>query len=435
MKLPLYFRSERQRREPCLMRKQRFHRWQLLTALCLVFICTGVVWPMDLHTWSEREKAVLTSLWIKSLPPVPADPSNKYATDPKAVSLGRKLFFDSRFSGNMRVSCATCHPPNANFADSLPLAHGMGTTTRRTMPLVGGGYNTWFFWDGSKDSLWSQALGPIESAVEHGFTRTQSAVIICEYYLDEYKELFDPIPPELLQHDLSIIAKPSPEEPALLKKWLSLSTDTRDVVNRIYVNMGKAIAAFVMTIIPEPSRFDEYVDAVMSNDPSGMIKALTNEEVKGLRLFIGKAKCTNCHSGPLFTNSGFHNIGVPRPEGMAGDRGRAEAIAKVLSDEFNCLSSYSDADRRDCGELRFIDTDTYKYEGAFKTPTLRNVAQRAPFMHAGQIATLKEVLEFYRDLKPGQRPADLEHGELNDLELRQLEAFLGALSSPLRFAD
>ena len=390
---------------------------------------------MDLHTWTEKEKAVLKSLWIRSLPSVPADPSNKYSTDPKAVALGRKLFFDSRFSGNMKVSCATCHPVNANFADNLPLAHGMGITTRRTMPLIGVGYNTWLFWDGRKDSLWSQALGPIESSVEHGFTRTQSAVIICEHYLDEYKLLFDPIPPKLLQHDLSIIAKPSPEEPELLKKWLSLSTETRDVVNRIYVNMGKAIAAFVMTINPEPSRFDDYVDAVVRNDPSGMMKALTNDEVKGLRLFIGKAKCTNCHSGPLFTNGDFHNIGVPHPDGLADDRGRADAIAKVLSDEFNCLSSYSDASRRDCAELRFIDTDTYKYIGAFKTPTLRNVAQRAPYMHAGQIATLKEVLEFYRDLKPGQRSADLEHGDSNDLELKQIEAFLGTLSSPLRFSE
>jgi len=162
---------------------------------------------------------------------------------------------------------------------------------------------------------------------------------------------------------------------------------------------------------------------------------MNNNEVKGLRLFIGRAKCTNCHTGPLFTNGDFHNIGVPQPANLPSDNGRAAAIGKVLADEFNCLSKYSDAGLRDCAELRFIDTDTEKYIGAFKTPTLRNVAERPPYMHAGQISTLKEVLEFYRDLKPEQRSADLEHGDLNDLELQQLETFLRTLSSPLKFAE
>jgi cytochrome c peroxidase len=199
--------------------------------------------------------------------------------------------------------------------------------------------------------------------------------------------------------------------------------------------MGKAIAAFVRTIMPTPSRFDEYVETVMKNDPAAMMKTMTNEEVKGLRLFIGRAKCTNCHSGPLFTNGEFHNIGVSQRENLPPDNGRSDAIAKVLSDEFNCMSEFSDARRSQCSELRFMDTETYKYIGAFKTPTLRNVAERAPYMHAGQISTLKEVLEFYRNLKPEQRSADLEHGELNDLDLQHLEAFLKTLNSPLEFAE
>jgi cytochrome c peroxidase len=300
------------------------------------------------------------------------------------------------------------------------------------MPLVGAAYNTWLFWDGRKDSLWAQALGPIESPVEHGFTRTQSASIIVEHYKKEYETIFGTLP-ELLKRDLPPSAKPSADEPAALKAWVSMPEEKKEAVNRIYANMGKAIAAFVQTIVPTPSRFDEYVDAVFKNDPSLMMKTMTNDEVKGLRLFIGKAKCTNCHSGPLLTNSDFHNIGVPQPKNMSPDNGRADAIVQVLADEFNCLSRYSDAERAECAELRFIDTDTYKYIGAFKTPTLRNVAERAPYMHAGQISTLGKVLEFYRDLKPDQRSGDLEHGDLNDLELKQLEAFLRTLSGPLKF--
>jgi cytochrome c peroxidase len=393
----------------------------------------AVSWALDLHTWDEKEKATLKSLWIGALPPVPEDPSNKYGADPEAAAFGKKLFFDTRLSGNLKVSCATCHPENMNFADNLPLAHGIGTTNRRTMPLVGVGYNTWFFWDGRKDSLWSQALGPIENSVEHGFTRTQCSSVIIEHYMADYEHIFGPLP-EFTKRDLPPTAKPSLNDPSALKAWISMTPDKKNAVNRIYANMGKAIAAFMSTILPTPSRFDEYVEAVLQNDFAVMLKTITNDEAKGLRLFIGKAKCTNCHSGPLFTNGEFHNTGVPHPDNLPGDNGRSDAITKVLADEFNCLSSFSDAKRSQCFELRFIDTETYKYVGAFKTPTLRNVAERPPYMHAGQISTLRKVLEFYRDLKPEQRSADLEHGDLNDLELEQLEAFLGTLSAPLSYA-
>jgi cytochrome c peroxidase len=409
--------------------KNRYSKFCIIVILFMLL--PAFAWSLDLHTWTDNEKAVLKSLWIRSLPPVPADPSNKYSADPAAAAFGKKLFFDNRLSGNLKVSCATCHPSNMNFADNLPLAHGMGTTTRRTMPLVGAAYYTWLFWDGRKDSLWAQALGPIESPVEHGFTRTQCASIIVEHYKKDYETIFGSLP-ELSKRDLPPSAKPSADEPASLKAWVSIPEEKKEAVNRIYANMGKAIAAFVRTIVPGVSRFDEYVDAVLKNDPSFMMKTLTNDEVKGLRLFIGKARCTNCHSGPLLSNGAFHNIGLPQPENMPSDNGRADAIAKVLADEFNCMSRYSDANRSDCAELRFIDTDTYKYIGAFKTPTLRNVAERAPYMHAGQLPTLQKVLEFYRDLKPDMRSGDLEHGELNDLELQQLEAFLRTLSGPVK---
>ena len=97
-------------------------------------------------------------------------------------------------------------------------------------------------------------------------------------------------------------------------------------------------------------------------------KTLTPDETAGLKLFIGKAKCTNCHNGPLFTNGDFHNTGVPTPPKMPPDLGRADGIRKVLLDEFNCLGKYSDAGSGDCAELRYMDTDTTKYSGAFKTP-------------------------------------------------------------------
>jgi cytochrome c peroxidase len=381
------------------------------------------------HQWSEDETATLRSLWIGSLSSPPPNPSNAFADNPRAAALGRKFFFDTRLSGNDRVSCGTCHRPDYAFTDNLPLAHGMGTTSRRTMPLLGMSYQTWFFWDGRKDSLWSQALGPIESPVEHGFTRTMCFAVINEHYRAEYEEAFGPLPEVA---DKKPLARPATDDPVALKAWISMPEETRERINNVYADMGKAIAAYVRTILPGPSRFDEYVEAVLKGDDSAMKRTFTSEEAMGLKLFIGKAKCTNCHNGPMLSNGDFHNVGVPDAGGRR-DRGRAAGIIQVLADEFNCLSGYSDAEPRQCTELRFIDTAQDKYAGAFKTPTLRNVAERPPYMHAGQFNSLMEVLKFYRKAaKERVHAADIEHADLTDRELGQIEAFLKTLSGPIK---
>ena len=295
------------------------------------------------------------------------------------------------------------------------------------MPLIGVAYNSWFFWDGRTDSLWSQALGPIESKLEHGISRTMSAYIISKYYREEYESLFGPIP-EITEDKWPQEARPAQDDPNALKAWVLMTPEQREVVNRIYVNMGKSIAAFVRTIVPQPSPFDRYVEQIVAGKTMTTRMELTANEAAGLRLFIGKAKCTNCHNGPVFTNSDFHNLGLPKKEKGDPDKGRSAAITQVLSSEFNCLGQYSDAQPNDCSELRFIDTSDKKYVGAFKTPTLRNVTERPPYMHAGQFATVREVLEFYRS--QAQNP-ELGHGNLTDKELDQLEAFLHTLSSPI----
>jgi cytochrome c peroxidase len=388
--------------------------------------------PDDAHRWSDEELRVLSSLWLDSLPPMPGDPSNKYADDPEAIRLGKRFFFDNRFSGNKKVSCGTCHRPDYAFSDNLPLAHGMGETARRTMPLIGMAYQPWLFWDGRKDSTWSQALGPIESPVEHGFTRTLCFLVIQEFYRTEYEALFGPFP-EFRGKRLRKEARPALDDVVALKAWVSMTPEQREGVNRVYANMGKAIGAYVRTINPGPARFDTYVEAALRGDEKGMKETFTVSEALGLKLFIGKAACTNCHTGPLFTNGDFHNVGVP-DEGPR-DEGRSEGIVKVLADEFNCLSAYSDAGPRECAELRFIDTDLDTYRGAFKTPTLRNVADHPPYMHAGQFGTLREVLEFYRqaalEAHEEEGHQSIEHGDLSDAEIAALEAFLGTLSGPL----
>lgn len=395
-----------------------------LLALCIFCGRASAVNSASFHGWSIDELKTLNSLSLSSLPPLPADPSNKYADDPRAIALGRKLFFDKQFSANGKVSCGTCHIPEVSFTDKLPLARGMGTTTRRTMPLIGTAYQSWFFWDGRKDSLWSQAIGPIESSVEHGFTRALCAHLISDKYREEYVAIFGPLP-KIDHKSCPPKASPGTGNPAALRLWKAMKPEDREAVNRIYANIGKAIAAFVRQILPQPGQFDRYVDAVVRNDLEAAGRLMSPDAVEGLKLFIGRAKCIDCHMGPLFMNSSFHDVGLNNPK----DMGRAEGIDKVLQDEFNCLGKYSDARPEDCAELRFMSTDKVKSRGAFKTPTLRNVADRPPYMHAGQLKTLSEVLSFYR--RSGSD--ELSHQGLANAELTKIEAFLKTLSGSLIF--
>ncbi|HEX2172135.1 MAG TPA: cytochrome c peroxidase [Dehalococcoidia bacterium] len=405
----------------------------LLGILALIVAALGagpLLWPRA-PEWTEAEKETLRGLWIGSLGPLPADPSNAVADDPRAAALGQHLFFDRRFSSTGQVACATCHQPERGFVDGLPLSKGVGTTNRKAMTIVGTAYSPWLFWDGRKDSLWAQALGPLENPAEHGGTRLQYAHLIFDQYRAEYEAIFGPLPDLADQTRFPDAAGPVPD-PVARAAWEGLSPDDREAVTRIYTNLGKAIAAYERQVQPGASRFDTYVEALMTNDRPASERTLTSDEVAGLRLFIGRGNCTNCHNGPLFTNNEFHNTGVPERPELPQDLGRAIGAQQVLSDEFNCLSRYSDAGPGDCSELRFLKVDDHRLERAFRPPTLRNVAETAPYMHAGQFATLAEVLDHYS--RAPAAPAG--HSELTPLNLTEqekqhLEAFLRSLSGPL----
>ena len=371
---------------------------------------------------------------------MPVDSSNAVERLSAAVDLGQRLFNDARFSRNGAVSCASCHDPQRQFQDGLPVSRGVGTGSRRAMPIVAAGYSSWLFWDGRKDSLWAQALGPLEDAMEHGGNRTRYAHLMAENYRKEYEALFKAMSPF---NGLPRDAGPNGSQ-AEKAAWAAMDGRQRENVSRVFSNMGKAIAAYEKSLQHKPSRLDRYVDAVETNDPEaqGMLRA---NEVRGLRLFIGKAQCVSCHNGPLFTDQQFHNTGVPPRDAARPDRGRADATAKVRSDEFNCLGPFSDAPPSQCQELRFMVSDDPALEGAFRTPGLRGVAQRPPYMHAGQFATLEQVLRHYLEAPHAavghseltHRRANGTAGmhteraplELTDAEAADLVSFLGTLST------
>jgi cytochrome c peroxidase len=390
--------------------------------------------------WSAQERAVLASLSLKQLPAVPADPSNAVERQPAAVELGRRLFSDARLSRNGAVSCASCHDPMRQFQDGLPVSQGVRTGSRRAMPIVGAGHGPWLFWDGRKDSLWSQALGPLEDAAEHGTNRTRVAHLVAANHRRDYEAIFGPMPRlDGLPGDAG--PKGSSAEQAA---WAVIDPHRRDDVSRVFANVGKSIAAYEKTLQHAPTRLDGYIDAVLRRDPASR-EMLRADEARGLRLFIGKAQCVTCHNGPLFSDQQFHNTGVPPRDRARPDRGRAAAIAAVRADEFNCLGPFSDARPDSCQELRFMVTDDPAMEGAFKTPGLRGVAERPPYMHAGQFVTLEQVVRHYvgaphavvghseltHRYAGAAAPKHAERSpiELSDDEIADLVSFLGTLSA------
>lgn len=346
--------------------------------------------------WTDDEIAILESLWLESLPALPPDPTNAVADDPRAAEFGRLLFFDTRFSANGAIACATCHQPARNFTDGLPKGVAIGMSGRNTPSIVGTAYSPWLYRDGRRDSQWSQALSPLEDPNEHGSNRL---TVIAEVVADKN----------------------------YWRMYASLFGEAAGV-DRMFSNIGKAIAAFERTVMPATSRFDNYVAAVVAGDTAGQAELFTNDEVRGLRLFIGEANCTQCHNGPLLTNNEFHNTGLINFPGELPDKGRIVGVREVLANPFNCKGPYSDDPEHRCGELEFARTGP-ELIGAFRTPSLRNLEGTAPYGHKGQLATLADVLANYN----AAPDAMIGHNEATPLglsarELRQLEAFLGTLS-------
>ena len=380
--------------------------------------------------WSAAERTMLASLTLSNLPPLAADPSNRWADDTAAASLGRALFFDTRLSQNGKVSCGSCHQADKEFQDGTALASGVGTTARRTMPVAGSAHSAWFFWDGRSDSQWSQALGPLESPVEHGGDRTQYAHIVAAYYRAPYERVFGTLP---TLAGLPERAGPVPDSIRRIA-WERIPAARQDDITRVYANIGKAIAAFERRIEHASTRFDRYVDAELAGRAHTPESAFTPDEEAGLRLFIGKANCVNCHNGPRFTDEHFHNTGVATsPRVSSADSGRATGVRQVVSAEFNCLSRYSDARAEQCAELQFAVTEGEELIRAYKTPSLRGVAERSPYMHAGQLASLVDVIRHYdRAGAASAGHSELRRLRLSDRERVQIEAFLRTLSAPPR---
>lgn len=384
------------------------NRFRVAAGLAVLAICASSAAHAQGSEWTTQELEILRSLTLSSLPKLLPDPTNKYGHDRRAADFGHRLFFDTRLSSNGRVACATCHEPQRDFTDGKAVAVGVGVTPRNAPTIIGTAYNIWFLWDGRKDSQWSQALASIENPLEHDMPRDRLVEVI-RANLDlsrDYVAIFGPLP----------------------------AAGDRDGVNRTFANIGKAIAAYERRILPGSAKFDRYVDALLAGRKPAPADEFNLDELQGLHIFITDqtGRCLRCHNGPLFTNQHFHNIGLTEPTRQDLEAGRLAGVEIARADEFNCLGKYSDAQPENCAELTFARRNSPELLGAFKAPTLRNLPKTAPYMRAGTLPTIEDVLWHYRTI-PAARVGENELATftITPAEFLQLEAFLRTLEGPI----
>jgi cytochrome c peroxidase len=361
------------------------------------FLMPSKASSVDSSIWSEDEIDILKSLWIGNLPPLKPDLSNIYADNEKAAELGQLLFFETQLSKNGKIACASCHRPELFFTDTLAQSNGTGKTLRHSPSLVGVAYSDWFYWDGRRDNHWSQALNALEAEGEHESNRLHivNTILTNKTYLTRYQTVFGEVPIDISTYK----GAASPRGNAVEKQaWAAIPKDKTKAINHVFANIGKALAAYQRKLLPSSSRFDAYVASIVGETKKytpPQYKPLNEAEIRGLKLFIDpKSSCLNCHNGPLFTNQGFHDIGLPDRENTFPDLGRVFGIQAAFLDEFSCKSAYSDCKAKDCKELQYLNLE-HIGERTFKVPSLRNVSRTAPYMHDGRFRTLTEVIHHY----------------------------------------
>ncbi|MDD3618715.1 MAG: cytochrome c peroxidase [Desulfobulbaceae bacterium] len=307
---------------------------------------------------------------------------------PEKVELGKKLFFDRRLSGDGTTNCGTCHDPELAYSDGLEISLHYPTTRnwRNSPTLVNVAFHKYQFHDGRAATLEDQALFPMMSAFE-------------------------------LNQNLEYLEEEIRSVPEYVEEFTKVFGDGDTTKERI----AMAIAAFERTLISCDAPLDRFLQ--------GEADALSPDALKGYEIFTGKGKCTDCHFGPNLADDKFHALQVPEnPEHLTDPRIAATRrfVAKVYHfEEYRTLDE-------DPG--RYLITKDPKDWKAFKTPTLREIAKTAPYMHNGIFATLDEVIDFF-NTGCGEGNTVLKPLQLTAEEKEQLKVFLveGLAGAPRDF--
>lgn len=360
--------------------------------------------------------------------------------DDRAARLGKTLFFDDRLSINGMFSCASCHIPSKAFTDGRAVAKAIGEGSRNTPSLLNISDNYWFNWDGSADSIWSQALKVIENPLEFGSHRLHIAYVVAsnEDLKTAYQEAFDDVPKFL---DINRIIDRTDLNFTLGKNqnelWDQIAGEDQEKINLLFVNVGKALGSYQGFLESYNSGFDKFAASLIESRDF-LESEFSKSARRGLKLFIGKAQCVECHSGKLFSNGDFHNIGLPIIGKDKIDEGRSGGIRLVSKDIFSAAGPFNNPNNVEATRrLKFISKPENML-GAFKTPSLRNVAITAPYMHDGRFDTLEQVVDFYskkdeignKQILLGEREATMDLiPKLSEQEIGDLVSFLKTLNS------
>jgi cytochrome c peroxidase len=331
--------------------------------------------------FDATERASIESLgpW----PPPPArDAGNPVSGQPAAIAFGARLFVDKRLSRDGTLACVSCHLPALALADGRARSFGRIDLDRNAPSLLNAGQQRWLGWDGAADSLWSQAIRVILDPREFGHSAA----------------------------DLQQRVRSEPDLACGLRAAFGDAAALGDGADpeRTLVQLAQALGAFVATLRSPRTPFDRFRDALVRGDAAGMAPYPTSAQ-RGLKLFIGRGRCVLCHSGPMFGNGEFADIGVPffvRP-GVV-DPGRHAGIAALKASRFNLLGPWAVlADAAEATKTRHVHAE-HRHFGEFKVPSLRHVAATAPYMHNGSLPTLEAVLRHYDELNLERLHADGE---------------------------
>ncbi len=338
-------------------------------------------------------KRVPRTIPEKDIPPIgalgePPVPPDNPITDEKA-ELGKLLFFDARTSGDVSTSCASCHDPLKGWGDGNDLSRGYPGTKhwRNSQTAINSPYFNKYFWAGSVTSLEKQA-----NSATTGIVAGNGDPMMIEERLAQV--------PEYVRRFKKVFGTDLPLYPDYLR---AVSTFERKY------------------LISRDTPFDQYA--------RGDTKALKKRAKRGLAIFKGKGRCTQCHNGPNFSDDDYHNIGVPANEEFEMDPDRQitlrfEFFAKGVPEKYYANAS------RDLG--LFFRTKHPRDIGKFRTPHLRELKWTAPYMHNGIFYSLEEVIDFYDrggDDQPGQKDPLLQKLDLTKTEKKDLLYFLNSLSS------
>ncbi len=363
---------------------------------------------VEAPTLSADDLAKLGTL--SPLPAVPADPTNAYADNAAAARLGQMLFFDKSYSGAIaaaavdtgtnggvgaigdvgKVSCASCHAVGSESLDdrrSQPGKVSVGTAvgTRNALGIVNAAFNTWTNWGGRFDSQWSLPTAVAENPATMNSTRLQVAHMLYAKYRTEYNAIFPtPLDPDLDPTATNASRFPATGKPGQPNWDTNTAAADQLIVNRIHANYGKALNAYMRTLVSRNAPFDRFI--------AGDKTAISASAQRGAKLFISKG-CVGCHSGPNFSDNGFHALLAPDdPSAASRDMGRNADVPGLLGSPFNVNGAYSD--NTSTGRLTGLVQDNAQ-KGQFRTKSLRNIAHSGPYMHSGQLATLEAVIDFY----------------------------------------